>query len=134
MTSKTRTYTKILSFETKNQFFDSSNIFLSKTNFPNSSQNKIDENLFFFLIESKIGTGKGETNAAGQTWLRRPSEHGGPPRDGQTSAASSLQNSYSPVFTSGCVLKNRRVPTVTAHRWNIGSSHHNTSNRASINT
>lgn len=79
----------------KNQFLDSPNrlhytiyIFLSKTDSSNSPQNKIDKPPSLFFLSNRrsdSGMGKGETYAAGQTWLRRPSEHGGPPRDGQTS-------------------------------------------------
>lgn len=109
-------------------------IFLSKTDSSNSPQNKIDKTPLFFFIESKIGLGNGKRrDVCGGANMAATAVGTWRAASRWPNVASLLRNSSSPVFTSRCVLKNRRVPTVTAHRWNIGSRH-NTSNRASINT
>lgn len=109
-------------------------IFLSKTDSSNSPQNKIDKTPPFFFIESKIGLGNGKRrDVCGGANMAATAVGTWRAASRWPNVASLLRNSSSPVFTSRCVLKNRRVPTVTAHRWNIGSRH-NTSNRASINT
>lgn len=109
-------------------------IFLSKTDSSNSPQNKIHKTPLFFFIESKIGLGNGKRrDVCGGANMAATAVGTWRAASRWPNVASLLRNSSLPVFTSRCVLKNRRVPTVTAHRWNIGSRH-NTSNRASINT